>query len=210
MNKAPIFLTGAVMALLLSLGIVVNDMRDGLDYKLRNITANPVWMAIHATETYGWTSGQLRTLHREENHWPDTGYLSDTDWRGAVTFHNEVEEITYGIAGKNSQVISNAYKGSGQRKAMTFQAIHSMRENINAQAEVVVDAGGTILGIIAHRDFTRPGNGTLCPGDVAYMQLQVDGFFSHIRTNGTIMPNPYWEDGIMYGSFIYDYLNRQK
>jgi len=197
-------IAGVVMAMLIGIGIVVHDFQDGVDFRLRDPKI-PVWVGVHSTESYGKGALDIREEHREKG-WPDAGYINLTDWKGEIEWMSDPTEITYGIAGKNSQVMSFAFLGSAQKKAWTFLAVKTQRENISANAEAMVDQGGNVLGIIAHRDFAKTTNPTDCPGHIGYAQGVVDGLFSHIKKEGVIIQNPYFIGGMMKGTWIYDYL----
>ena len=197
-------LTAIVIAMLVSIGIVVHDFSDGHDFKLRNVST-PIWIGVHSTETFGKGALDIRKLHREQG-WPDAGYINLTDWLGQIEWLSDPLEITYGIAGKNTQVMSFAFLGSAQKKAWTFRSVQTQHENINANAQAMVEQGGTVLGIIAHRDFAKDSNPTDCPGHIGYAQGLVDGLFSHYKKDGKIIQNPYFINGMMKGTWIYDYL----
>jgi hypothetical protein len=197
-------LGAVVISILIAAGIMVSDVRDGQDYPLRD-PSTPVWLGIHSTETYGKGVQYIKDLHRDQG-WPDAGYVSLTTWQGVVTIVSDPEEMTWGVSGRNSQIMSHAYLGSGQSKAWTYRGLTSMIVNVNANAEAVAGQGGVILGVAAHRDLALPGRGTDCPGEVAYNQAIVDGFFSHVKINGELVQNPYFKDGVMKGTFIYAYL----
>jgi hypothetical protein len=197
-------LGAVVISILIAAGIMVVDVRDGQDYPLRN-PETPVWIGIHSTETYGKGVQYIKDLHRNQG-WPDAGYVSLTTWQGVVTIVSDPEEMTWGVSGRNSQIMSHAYLGSGQSKAWTYLGVTALRANINANVEAVAEQGGIVLGVAAHRDLARPGRGTDCPGEVAYNQAIVDGVFSHVKLNAELVQNPYFKEGVMKGSYMYNYL----
>ena len=196
-------LGAVVISILIAAGIMVSDVRDGQDYPLRD-PSTPVWIGIHSTETYGKGVQYIKDLHRDQG-WPDAGYVTFTSWDGRITFVNDPEEMTWGVSGRNSQIMSHAYLGSGQSKAWTYKSVTSMVQNISANIEAVVQQGGDVTGIAGHRDLARPGRGTDCPGNVAYQQAIVDGVFTHIKVNGVMVQNPYFKDGVMKGTYAYAY-----
>lgn len=192
-----------IVGAMIALGVSVYDFRDGEDFSVKVIPGQSYGIAVHFAETFGVSCAGLKKIGIERG-FKDASYISASTWDGSLCMFSEVEESTYGVKAQNSKYISTVFLGSGDKKAATRKTVNTMVAQLIIIVKEVDNQGGVINGIYAHRDIQLPGHGTACPGAVAYAQLVLDGFYSHIKVNGVMVQNPNFKEGIFKDSDLMD------
>lgn len=146
------------------LGEEIIDMRDGIDYEIRD-TSQPFDVIIHHTYTNG--KGAREVIDEQKARgWPDGAYHVMVSWEGKKIPVNDIEEKTWGVAGRNSRSIHIAYLGNGHERFATLEALVAIKEVITAFRE----AGVQVRSIQPHCAYARK-NPTACPGKNGVIQF---------------------------------------
>lgn len=142
----------------------VIDWRDGIDYEVRD-TSIEFDIILHHTFTNG--QGVQQVIDDQKSRgWPDGAYHFLVDWLGRKHILNEIEEKTWGVAGRNSRAIHIAYLGNGEDRFVTLDAIMAINEIITALEE----AGVNVRSVQPHCAYARQ-NPTACPGKNGLIQF---------------------------------------
>ncbi|MFH0900687.1 MAG: peptidoglycan recognition family protein [Pseudomonadota bacterium] len=93
--------------------------------------------------------------------WPSGGYAFVCHWGGQVDWCNDLETMSYHVAGLNKTAIGICIPGNWQMAQPPEPAIIAARMTVAwIRAQL-----GREVPVVGHREIALPGRGTTCPGD---------------------------------------------
>ncbi len=118
-------------------------------------------MVHHSAVDVDSTSQSIAEYHVGVLGWPGIGYHFVVHWGGIVDWVNDLEAMSYHVAGRNAECIGICIPGNWMRVPPPEAAIVAARRTV----DLVRMQLGRDVPVVGHRDITLPGHGSTCPGD---------------------------------------------